>query len=259
MQERAGKYAKICLKALIILTIVLLWIARDSAAQQSVRLPQSWKSESEQLDEFLIQIDLAREQHRVKVELLQRDKNDFTHKSRLASPGAAREYYEEMIHQLDAELLLARYRLHTEIREIAYKATLTAGQLIVTIGSSDFGKANVEARIQDVHKNQTAVRERLRNYKIINEIGRLTENEQKLLNDSSQWQEQVYQLWLREARWYSELLNRVLQQSIHFRNATQFMENLIEDLHGVIQNSNREIASIRAIAAAERASAVRRL
>ena len=259
MSEKAWKYSKTCMRVLIILSIVLLWITRDLTAQQSVQLPDSWQTESEQLDELLLQIDLAKEQFRVKVERLQRDKTDFTNKSRLASPGAARDYYKEMTKQMDAELMLARYRLHKEIRDIAYKATRAAGQLIVTIESSDFGKSKIEAKIENIHNNQSAVRETMRNHDILNEFGGLSADEQKILKSSREWQENIYRIWVREARWYSDLLNRVLQRNRHFRNATQFVENLIEDLQHVIQSSNREIASIRAIASAEKASAVQRL
>ena len=259
MQEKAKKYVRICLRSLIIVTIVMLWIARDSTAQQSVRLPDSWKTESEQLDDLLLQIDLAKEQYRVKVERLQRDKTEYINTSRLASPGAARKYYEEMIHQIDAEMLLARHQLSKEIQLIATKAIRTAGQLIVTVESTDFGQSQVEAKIETLHNRQSEVRERIRNHDILNEYGGLNSSEQLELKSSRDWQEKRYRLWVREARWYSDLLNRVLQKSRHFRNATQFVENLIEDLQHVIQSSNSEIASIRAIASAEKASAVRRL
>lgn len=259
MHQKAKKYTRISLRSLIIIAVLMLWVARDSTAQQSVRLPDSWKTESEQLDDLLLQIDLAKEQYQITIGKLQRDRADFKNTSRLASPGAAREYYEEMIRQIDAEMLLASYLLYKEIQLIATRAIRTAGQLIVTVERTDFGESQVEAKIETLYKKQSEVRETIRNHHILHEYGGLTSSEQLALSSSREWQERKYRLWVREARWYSDLLNRVRQRSMHFRNATQFVENLIEDLQNVIQSSNREIASIRAIASAERASAMRRL
>lgn len=252
-------FFRVGLKFLFILCIALFWLSENAASQESVQVPGSWMSESEQLDQLLTRIDRAKEKFNQKAAHITERMDSFRYQRRLASPGAARDYYTEMIRQTEAELLLAEYKLYEEIQGIAYRAKYTAGQFLVTIETTDFGETKAAEKADQIKSKQIASKEKLRNYEILQRNGNLTMNEERIILTAKEWQQRIYELWTRESKWYSQMLKRVQENRRHFEGAAQFIETILADLNDVIQNSARDLSFIQTKAATERANALHRL
>lgn len=246
-------------KFLFILWIALFWLSKNAASQESVKVPDNWISESEQLDQLLADIDRAEDVFEKKAAEIKEEIDSFRYQKRLAATGAERDYYTEMIRQTEAKLLLSEYKLYEELQSIAYGAKYTAGQLLITIETTDYGEAKAAERVSHIKSEKIASKEKLRNYEILKRNGNLTNNEQHILITAKEWQQRIYELWTRESKWYSQMLKRVKENRRHFEGAAQFIESILADLNGIIQNSARELSLIQSKATSERADALQRL
>ena len=217
-----------------------------SWAQRSVMLPEKIEDRILRIDAVFHDMDQFREAYDNKREKLLREARSFRlmADNTLESTDLHR-YYKAKMQRSEAEVHLLDYTYFKNVSESAERAVQLAHTVINDVQNGDFGEAMIQNALNDLEHNITDSRYRIKNLQIIQNYGNLTPREKRLIAGDADWQRDLIHHWFREKEWYSEMLQRVINERGNFSHMTDFAQNILGYANEYKRKADQQIAHIR--------------